>query len=78
MKIREIAREHDIPIVPAPPLARALYHTGELEQQIPDGLFTAVAQVLAYVFQLRQFRKQGGQRPKLDPRDMNIPNDLKH
>jgi len=49
MKIREVAREHDITIVPAPPLARALYHTTELEQEIPDGLFTAVAQVLAFV-----------------------------
>ncbi|MDF5078576.1 flagellar type III secretion system protein FlhB, partial [Vibrio parahaemolyticus] len=58
MKIREVAREHDITIVPAPPLARALYHTTELEQEIPDGLFTAVAQVLAFVFQLKQYRKR--------------------
>ena len=65
MKIREVAREHDITIVPAPPLARALYHTTELEQEIPDGLFTAVAQVLAFVFQLKQYRKRGGQRPKI-------------
>jgi flagellar biosynthetic protein FlhB len=78
MKIREIAREHDIAIVPAPPLARALYHTAELEQQIPDGLFTAVAQVLAYVFQLRQFRTKGGQRPSLDPKSMTIPDDLRY
>lgn len=60
MKIREVAREHDITIVPAPPLARALYHSTELEQEIPDGLFTAVAQVLAFVFQLKQYRKRGG------------------
>ncbi len=50
LKIREIANKHDVDIVPAPPLARALYHTTELEQQIPDGLFAAVAQVLAYIF----------------------------
>ena len=78
MKIREIAREHDIYIVPAPPLARALYHTTELEQQIPDGLFTAVAQVLAYVFQLKQYRKCGGERPKLQDSNMSIPPDLRH
>lgn len=78
MKIREIAREHDIYIVPAPPLARALYHTTELEQQIPDGLFTAVAQVLAYVFQLKQYRKRGGERPKLQDSNMPIPPDLSH
>ena len=78
LKIREIAREHDIYIVPAPPLARALYHSTELEQQIPDGLFTAVAQVLAYVFQLKQYRKRGGQRPTLKNENMPIPPDLRH
>ncbi len=78
MKIREIAREHDIYIVPAPPLARALYHTTELEQEIPEGLFTAVAQVLAYVFQLKQYRKRGGQRPKLEQQNMPIPSELRH
>lgn len=78
MKIREVAREHDIYIIPAPPLARALYHTTELEQEIPDGLFTAVAQILAYVFQLKQYRKRGGQRPKLDPKNITIPPELRH
>jgi len=78
MKIREIARENDIYIIPAPPLARALYHTTELEQQIPDGLFAAVAQVLAYVFQLKQYRKKGGERPKLQDSNMPIPPDLRH
>ncbi|MGR4991149.1 flagellar biosynthesis protein FlhB [Vibrio rotiferianus] len=78
MKIREIAREHDITIVPAPPLARALYYTTELEQQIPDALFTAVAQVLAFVFQLKQYRKRGGQRPKLKDYELPIPPDYRH
>ncbi|WP_162046850.1 flagellar biosynthesis protein FlhB [Vibrio taketomensis] len=77
MKIREVAREHDIYIIPAPPLARALYHSTELEQQIPDGLFTAVAQVLAYVFQLKQYRKRGGERPKLKASELPIPPDLR-
>ncbi|EJG1082327.1 flagellar biosynthesis protein FlhB [Vibrio parahaemolyticus] len=78
MKIREVAREHDITIVPAPPLARALYHTTELEQEIPDGLFTAVAQVLAFVFQLKQYRKRGGQRPKIQDYDWPIPPEHRH
>ncbi|HCZ9610919.1 TPA: flagellar biosynthesis protein FlhB [Vibrio cholerae] len=78
LKIREIAREYDIAIVPAPPLARALYHTTELEQQIPDGLFVAVAQVLAFVFQLKQYRRKGGQRPKLNEESMPIPPDMRY
>ncbi len=78
LKIREVAREHEIEIVPAPPLARALYHTTELEQEIPDGLFLAVAQVLAYVFQLRQYRRRGGKRPKLNEEAMTIPTDMNY
>lgn len=77
MKIREVAREHNIYIIPAPPLARALYHSTELEQEIPDGLFTAVAQILAYVFQLKQYRKRGGQRPNLKTSELRIPTELR-
>jgi len=78
LKIREVAREHNIMIVPAPPLARALYHTTELEQQIPDELFVAVAQVLAYIFQLKQYRRRGGQRPVLKEENMPIPPDMRY
>ncbi|MBT1443035.1 flagellar biosynthesis protein FlhB [Shewanella sp. JM162201] len=77
-KIREIAREYDIAIVSAPPLARAIYHTTKLNQQIPDGLFTAVAQVLAYVFQLRQYRKGRGKRPTPIPLNQPIPDEYKY
>jgi len=77
-KIREIAREHEIAIVSAPPLARAIYHTTKIDQEIPEGLFTAVAQVLAYVFQLRQFQKHGGKRPTPIPTEQPIPADLKY
>ncbi|RJX67480.1 flagellar biosynthesis protein FlhB [Vibrio sinensis] len=77
MKIREVAREHDIYVIPAPPLARALYHSTELEQEIPDGLFTAVAQILAYVFQLKQYRKRGGQRPSIKASELHIPPELR-
>ncbi|MGL5358985.1 MAG: flagellar biosynthesis protein FlhB [Shewanella sp.] len=77
-KIREIARAHNIVIVSAPPLARAIYHTTKLDQQIPDGLFTAVAQVLAYVFQLRQYQKGRGRKPIPIPLKQPIPDELKH
>ncbi|EKO3778941.1 flagellar biosynthesis protein FlhB [Vibrio metschnikovii] len=78
LKIREIAREHEIIIVAAPPLARALYYTTELEQEIPDGLFVAVAQVLAYVFQIKQYRRKGGQRPVLKTQELPIPPDMRY
>ena len=51
-RIRELAHEHRVPIVEAPPLARALHRHVEIGDPIPDALFTAVAQVLAYVYQL--------------------------
>ncbi len=77
-KIREIAREHDVAIVSAPPLARAIYHTTKIDQEIPEGLFTAVAQVLAYVFQLRQYQKGKGSKPIPIPVNQPIPDELKH
>ena len=52
MKIREIANQHAIPVVQSPMLARALYAHAELDQPIPASLYTAVAQVLAYVYRL--------------------------
>ncbi|MCW3173613.1 flagellar biosynthesis protein FlhB [Shewanella subflava] len=77
-KIREIAREHNVAIVSAPPLARAIYHTTKVDQQVPEGLFTAVAQVLAYVFQLKQYQKGKGRRPTPVPLKQPIPDDLKY
>lgn len=53
LRIRDIAREAKVPVLQAPPLARALYRHGELDKEIPAALFSAVAQVLAYVYQLR-------------------------
>lgn len=76
MQIRTIAREHNVPILQAPPLARALHHSTEINQEIPAGLYLAVAKVLAYVFQLkRQPNWQKQQNHKLD--DLPIPDDLK-
>lgn len=63
LKIREVAEENDVPILSAPPLARAIYNFTELEEEIPSGLYMAVAQVLAYVFQLQRYKKQQAERP---------------
>ena len=52
LRIREIAREHGIPVVPDPPLARALHKSVEVGRQIPEELFAGVAQVLAYVYRV--------------------------
>lgn len=63
--IRELAAEHRIPIVSAPPLARALYRSTKLDQEIPAQLYEAVAQVLTYIYRLRQWRS--GPPPQLAP-----------
>ncbi|OEE68163.1 flagellar biosynthesis protein FlhB [Enterovibrio norvegicus FF-33] len=78
IKIREVAAQYDISIVPAPPLARAVYYSTELEDQIPDGLFAAVAQLLAYVFQLKQYQKGRGRKPtSLADQQLPIPTELR-
>jgi len=75
MKIREIARRHDIPMFAAPPLARAIFYGTKLDRPIPEGLYLAVAQVLAYVYQLKEFRKGNGTKPA-KIKDLDIPDDL--
>jgi len=62
--IRALAEEHRVPILEAPPLARALYRHADLGDEIPAALFSAVAEVLAYVYQLRRHREDGGPAPK--------------
>lgn len=74
-KIRELAVEHKVPLLEAPPLARALYRHTDLGDEIPEGLYTAVAEVLAYVFQLRAYRQQGGVRPEA-PVQIEVPPQL--
>ncbi len=76
-RIREIGEENRIPILEAPPLARALYHHAELGAEIPETLYTAVAEVLAYVFQLRRYKDQGGTKPEA-PVDLPVPEGLDH
>ncbi len=71
LRIRELGRAHAVPVYEAPPLARALYYSVELKQEIPSGLYFAVAQVLAYVFQLRDVRP--GQPAPEKPEDLKVP-----
>jgi flagellar biosynthetic protein FlhB len=73
--IKKVAEEHAVPLVEAPPLARALYFSTELGQTIPSGLYLAVAKVLAYVFQLRTYRSTGGDRPEI-PSELPIPDEF--
>lgn len=53
LRIRDVAKEHKVPVLQAPALARALYAHAKLDREVPMSLFAAVAQVLAYVYQLR-------------------------
>jgi len=76
LKIREVANANDIQILESPVLARAIYHTTEVDQEVPSGLYMAVAQVLAYVFQLRNYRKGQGERP-VQPRNIDVPKDMR-
>ncbi|MDC7700698.1 flagellar type III secretion system protein FlhB [Vogesella indigofera] len=71
--ISRIAAEHDIAVLTIPPLARAVYHTTQVNQQIPAPLYRAVAQVLTYVLQLKAFRSGKRRlRPTL-PDDLPVP-----
>ncbi len=70
--IRRVGLEHEVPLVESPMLARAIYFNTELGDAIPAGLYLAVAKILAYVFQLRIFRSDGGMKPEV-PEDLTIP-----
>jgi flagellar biosynthetic protein FlhB len=75
-QIRNVAIASNIPLLAAPPLARALYYSTELEREIPQGLYLAVAQVLAYIFQLKTAREQRQSEP-IPPRDLPVPKEFK-
>lgn len=64
LKIRELAKSHDVPVLESPVLARALYAHAELDQAIPAQLYTAVAQVLAYVYRLKAAMRGQGRMPE--------------
>lgn len=75
LKIREIASEHHVMTLESPKLARALYAHTELGDEIPEALYAAVAEVLAYVFQMRIFKRNGGYQPQL-PQALPVPEEL--
>lgn len=77
MHIRKIAEGNDVPMVASPALARAIYYSTELDHEIPEKLFMAVAQVLAYVFQLKKWKSGKGHRPKALSKNLPIPPELR-
>jgi flagellar biosynthetic protein FlhB len=72
-RIREVASEHGVPIFEAPPLARALHRSVEIGDEIPTGLYVAVAKVLTYIFQLRAAIR--GRLPKPTPPQIEMPDE---
>jgi flagellar biosynthetic protein FlhB len=74
-RIKEIAAEHRVPILEAPPLARALHKHTDLGERIPEALYSAVAEVLAYVYQLKRYHQQGGAMPQV-PSELPVPKEL--
>lgn len=76
MQIRKVALANDVSILSAPPLTRAIYYSTEIDQEIPHGLYLSVAQVLAYILQLKNYQKGKGIKPKL-PEELPIPDELK-
>jgi len=75
-QIRNAAIGAEVPLVASPPLARALYYSTELDREIPQGLYLAVAQILAYVYQLKAAQKNDWRAP-LPPADINVPDEFK-
>ncbi|GAB2853606.1 flagellar biosynthesis protein FlhB [Pseudoduganella ginsengisoli] len=73
-KIRELAKEHKVTILEAPPLARALFKHSDIGDEIPERLYAAVAEVLAYVYQLRMFKP--GLRYPDRPTKLDVPDDM--
>jgi flagellar biosynthetic protein FlhB len=75
LRIKEVARKHNKEVLEFPPLARAIYHSTRVDQEVPAGLYTAVAYVLTYVMQLKAYKSGNGQRPAPIP-DLSIPSNL--
>jgi flagellar biosynthetic protein FlhB len=71
--IKRIALEHKVEVLPLPPLARAIYNTSQVQQQIPAQLYQAVSQVLNYVLQLNAFRSGRRQAPPRFPNEVAVP-----
>ncbi len=76
-RIRELATEHRVEVVESPALARSLFKHTPLDGEVPSGLYTAVAEVLAWVYQLRRWRAEGGAQP-VAPTAPEIPPSLQY
>jgi flagellar biosynthetic protein FlhB len=74
-RIVQLARDADVPVLRSPPLARALFAHAQLGRDIPAPLYAAVAEVLAWVYQLRRFESTGGEAPA-EPTAVAVPPDL--
>jgi len=75
LRIRELAKEHDILVLESPKLARAIYANTELDSEIPESLYLAVAEILAFVFQVKNFNGQIGAYPS-QPHNIFVPDEL--
>ncbi len=75
-QIRNLAASANVPMLASPPLARALYYSTDLDKEIPQGLYLAVAQVLAYIYQLKTARQNHWDEP-LPPGDIKVPDEFK-
>jgi flagellar biosynthetic protein FlhB len=74
-RIIELGKEHKVAVIRTPPFARALYHHAELGAEIPAALYTAAAEVLAYIYQLKHWQNYGGDEPNLAD-ELPVPADL--
>ncbi|MES2243434.1 MAG: flagellar biosynthesis protein FlhB [Pseudomonadota bacterium] len=75
LRIRAMAEEHKVPVLEAPPLTRALFRHTQLGEEIPAALYAAVAEVLAWAYQLNRAGTEGGAPPRT-PRDLPVPESL--
>jgi len=75
LRIRAIGEENNVPILEAPPLTRALYRHTKLGEEIPAALYAAVAEVLAWVYQLQRWHSEGGVAPPM-PDNLPVPESL--
>lgn len=78
LHIRTIAKEHNVEIIQSPALARSLYYTAEVGDDIPEELFAAVAQVLAFIFQLNEHKKGRAKKPIPVAKELPIPDDFRY
>jgi len=72
LKLKKIAKKNNIPIFESPKLARILYYNSEIGKYVPLILYTVLAEILAWVWKLRKWKKEGGICPK-KPSSLNIP-----